>query len=132
MNFYWQAVCPQFFGNFIDFAEPVIDAGFADMPAGHHFAEFLQRHILMVHAQYCNLAQFLRQCVKADRFFNIADIFHLAESRPDRFIQIGRFAIDEPVDGIAHIPDNPDIFKPEQGMMGADNIEKFRNLFRFF
>lgn len=118
------------FRQFINLAKTVVYPGFADRPL-EKFPDFLQVHIRMSQPNFGDLPELVRQVLQADFLLQQLDVLNLANRRPDGFVQIGRLTVDDAVDGISHIPHDPDILELEQRLMRSDQVQEFDDFLAF-
>lgn len=119
-----------FLSQFIDLAQPVIHSGFA-YRSFEQLAHFLQVDVGMRKPNFSHLPKFLGQRFKADLLLQQLDVIDLPYRGADRFVQVGRFAIDDPVYGVAHIAHDAYVLELEQRLMRPDDAEQFNDFLAF-
>ena len=86
----------------------------------------------IVQARFGNFPQGGRQLVQADMLVDVVDVPQLRLRRLHHSVDIGRIAVDLPVDVIAHILLDPHVFQIEHGIARAQDAEHVGNLFSAF
>ncbi|MNP55647.1 hypothetical protein D3C76_1503080 [compost metagenome] len=85
----------------------------------------------MRQSNLCDFTQLLRQRLQTDFLLQQLDIINLSHCSSDRLVQISCLTVDDPVNGITHIPHNPYILKLEQGLMRTNDAEQLNNFLAF-